>query len=255
MAQSMQQEQHPADSSDIVEEAQWALYEEVMDAAAGARIPFAIGGAFGLATYTGIQRNTKDLDLYVLPPDRARAIDVVSRLGLTDYFDRVPYDRDWIYRATRGGMIVDIIWAMANQRAEVDGWWMSGPLVQLRGRRVKVLPPEAILWDKLYIMQRERCDWPDVLNLLYCEGQKLEWEELLKRLGDDLPLLSGALAVFRWISPGAAAKLPDWLWPAVHLPSDQNGSAPEIVPERVAWLDTRPWFARKPGNSHNGSRR
>src|SRR6185369_2812950 len=113
----------------------------------------------------------KDLDLYVLPSYRARAIDTVTRLGLTDYFEQFPYERHWIYRATLNGMIVDIIWAMANRRFEVDSWWMSGPSVQFRGRTVKVLPAEAILRDKLYIMQRDRCDWPDVMNLLYFAGQ------------------------------------------------------------------------------------
>ena len=77
-----EQEQHSADTAEVVEEAQWALYERVMDAAAREDIPFAIGGAFGLAIYTGVARNTKDLDIYVLPGDRERAIDVVSRLGL-----------------------------------------------------------------------------------------------------------------------------------------------------------------------------
>ena len=204
----------------MIYDAQWALYEKVMDAAVQSDIPFAIGGAFGLATYTGITRNTKDLDLYILPRDRERAIDMVSRLGLTDYFEQAPYERHWIYRATLDGVIVDIIWAMANRRADVDSWWMSGPSVQLHGRTVKVLPAEAILWDKLYIMQRERCDWPDILNLLYSAGQTLAWEEVLRRLEDDVPLLAGALAVFRWISPGEAAKLPDWLWSAARLPAE-----------------------------------
>ena len=251
----LSQERHPADSTNVVDEAQWALYESVMDAAAQANIPFAIGGAFGLATYTGLTRNSKDLDLYVLPSDRARAIDVVTMLGLTDYFDQLPYQRHWIYRGTLNGTIVDIIWAMANRRSQVDSWWMSGPSVQLRGRTVKVLPAEVILRDKLYIMQRERCDWPDILNLLYFAGQELDWEELLKRLGEDLPLLSAALGVFRWLSPGMAARFPDWLWDAVRLPAHQINSGPEIMPERVAWLDTRPWYAQRSGDSDNGSRR
>src|SRR5262245_15222805 len=118
---------HPADSTNIVDEAQWGVYEKVMDGLAGAGVPFALAGAFGLAIYTGCHRNTKDLDLCVLPADRQAAIDVVTRLGLTDYFDQLPYERHWIYRSITAGVIVDIIWAMANQRSDVDSWWMSGP--------------------------------------------------------------------------------------------------------------------------------
>ncbi len=246
-------EQHPADSADMVDEANWELYENVMDACALAGITFALGGAFSLATYTGITRNTKDLDLYVLPCDRARAIDVVTGLGLKDYFDEAPYERHWIYRAHQNDTIIDVIWAMAIKRAEVDTWWMSGPSVQLRGRTVKVLPAEAILLDKLYIIQRERCDWPDVLNLLYSHGQKLDWKDVLKHLGDDVPLLSGALSVFRWLSPGVAARFPEWLWSSVHLPAEHNKSGADILPERAAWLDTRPWYAQKAGDGESGS--
>ena len=246
------EQEHPADAANAIDDAHWALYESVIDAAAQADIPFALGGTFGVSTYTGVARNTKDLDLYILPPDRHRAIEAVTWLGFRDYFDEAPYDRKWIYRATRDGSIVDIIWSMANQRAEVDSRWMCGPSVQLRGRTVKVLPAEAILWDKLYIMQRERCDWPDVLNLLYSAGQNLNWEEVLQRLGDDLPLLTGALAVFRWLSPGVAAGFPGWLWSAVQLPPPPENAGPEIVPERVAWLDTRPWYAQKDGASNKG---
>jgi hypothetical protein len=241
-----EQDQHPAETADIVEDAQWALYESVMDAFVEAQIPFALGGAFGVATYTGLTRTTKDLDLYILPSCREKAIDVVGRLRLADYFDQVPYDRKWIHRATTDGMIVDIIWAMANGRAEVDGWWLSGPSVQLRGRTVRVLPAEVMLWDKLYILQKERCDWPDVLNLLYQRGETLAWSEVVRRLDDDLPLLAGVLSVFRWLSPAVAARLPGWLCTAVNLPAAQAGCDSEIVAEHVRRLDSRPWYAQKP---------
>jgi hypothetical protein len=205
-----------------------------------------LGGAFALATYTGIWRNTKDLDLYVLPRHRNRMVALLRKLGLSDYYDQVPYERHWIYRATEGGVIVDVIWAMANRRAQVDEWWMSGPEVRIRGRLMKVLPADAILWDKLYIMQRERCDWPDVMNLLYAKGADLDWTTVLKRLEDDTPLLAGALSVFRWLSPAVALRLPAWLWGRVNLPPPEQGRLPKINRRRAAFLDARPWYAQQP---------
>ena len=44
---------HPADWSGHIRNCEWQIYEGVMDAAAAARIPFALGGSFALATYTG----------------------------------------------------------------------------------------------------------------------------------------------------------------------------------------------------------
>jgi hypothetical protein len=227
--------------SEKIPEKEWAIYAAVLDEAAKRGIPFAVGGAFAVATYTGCWRNTKDLDLYVLPEHRDRMIAMLGELGLTDYFDTKGYDRWWIYRATKDGVIVDLIWAMANHRAQIDGLWMSGPETTIHGRRVKVLPAEAMLWDKLYIMQRERCDWPDALNLLYAVGPDLDWKMLLARIGDDTPLLAGALTVFQWVAPGRAGKLPAWLRKRFGL-SPRAGASPDYQKPRADLLDRRPWF-------------
>jgi hypothetical protein len=221
---------------------QWRIYRQVIDTAQKARIPFAIGGAFAVATYTGSWRNTKDLDLYVLPEHRDRMIEAVTAAGLRDYYEKAPYDRWWIYRASSDDTIVDVIWAMANHRAHIDELWMSGGEIDLHGYRVKTLPAEAMLWDKLYIMQRDRCDWPDVMNLLYSAGTAIDWEYLLGRIGDDGPLIAGALSVFRWISPGRARELPRWIWDRLGVEAPSQEETPEIVKRRVDLLDTRPWF-------------
>jgi hypothetical protein len=230
--------------SQRIPEKEWAIYATVLDGAAERNIPLAVGGAFAVATYTGSWRNTKDLDLYVLPEHRDRMIQLLTDLGLVDYFDTKGYDRWWIYRSTRDDTIVDVIWAMANHRAHIDELWMSGPEISMHGRRVRVLPAEALLWDKLYIMQRERCDWPDVLNLLYAAGADVDWEYLLGRIGEDIPLMTGALSVFRWLAPGAAEKFPGWLWERVGLApgSPTTTAQPEFEKRRADLLDRRPWF-------------
>jgi hypothetical protein len=229
---------------DLIPEKEWALYDAVLRGADERKIPFALGGAFAVAVYTGCWRDTKDLDLYVPPDQRDRMIQLLSDLGMTDYYETAPYDRWWIYRSTRDEIIVDIIWAMANHRQRIDGLWMSGPWVEFRGHRVKVLPAEALLWDKLYIVQRERCDWPDIMNLLYAAGAAIDWERLLGRIGDDAPLLAGILSVFRWLAPERARQLPHWLWGRVGLEAGRAASpdAGDYNPRRARLLDRRPWF-------------
>ena len=228
--------------SGLIPEPEWRVYQPVIDGARERGIDFALGGAFAVASYTGYWRNTKDLDLYVLPQDRDRMAEMLGGLGLTDYYSKVPYDRWWIYRAHKDDTLVDVIWAMANHRAQIDDLWLSGPEVELRGERVKILPAEAMLWDKLYIMQRDRCDWPDVLNLLYFVAADIDWEYLLCRIGEDAVLLAGVLSVFRWISPGRAQALPVWIWERVGLRAPEPGEVPDIDKRRVGLLDTRPWY-------------
>ncbi len=232
--------------SSKIPENEWALYEAVLNGAAEREIPFALGGAFAVATYTGCWRNTKDLDLYVPPEHKERMIQLTRDLGMEDYFATKEYDRWWIYRATRDGSIIDIIWAMANHRQQIDDLWMSGPEITLRGHRLRVLPAEAMLWDKLYIVQRDRCDWQDIFNLLYATGEMVDWNLLLRRIGEDLPLMAGALSVFRWLAPERARRLPSWIWRKVGLGPGSAASADEsddFNKRRVDLLDRRTWFA------------
>jgi hypothetical protein len=222
---------------------QWQVYYPVIQAAREQNIPFALGGAFALAAYTARWRNTKDLDLYVLPSDKERMIASVKDLGLRDYFEKQSYDRSWIYRAHNEDVIVDVIWAMANGNAEVDpGWLDKGILVPVKGETLPVLPIEELIWAKIYVLQPERCDWPDILNLLNAASPLVDWARLIDRLGDDTPLLKGVLTLFNWLSPGRAVQLPPDVWKRLGL--DQTEPYPEELDleSRAKRLDTRPWY-------------
>jgi hypothetical protein len=235
---------------------QWAVFQLVLREARARSITFAAGGALAIATYTGEWRGTKDLDFYVVPSEKDRMIALLGELGLADYYDRAPYDRRWIYRSFIDDVIVDVIWSMANQRSDVDAAWLAeGPYLFIRGERVRILPPEETIWAKLYVMQRDRCDWPDIFNVLYAMPAEIDWERLIRRMEGDVSLLEGLLAVFRWLSPPRAAEIPDWVWKRVC--SDQLRALAATTPEeyRLKLLDTRPWMRVKPyGNGEtNGN--
>lgn len=214
-------EKQVLDLPKLLPKRQWRVYRHVLRSAVGSGIPFALGGAVALGAYTGKFRNTKDIDLYVLPEDRERMIALLTAAGLRDYYSAAPYDREWIYRGTDGHAIVDVIWAMANKRASVDAEWISrAQEVLLDGMTMRILAPEELIWSKLYVMQRERCDWPDILNLLNATRSSVDWEHLKRRVGDDAPLLNGVVSVFSWLSQDSA----------------------RTEPQRANLLDSRPWF-------------
>jgi hypothetical protein len=226
-------------------EPQWTVYREVVRQANAQNVPFALGGAFATAAYTGELRNTKDLDLYILPADRQAMQRAMTNAGLQDLYDRLPYDRSWIYRGSRGDTIVDAIWVMANHRAEVDQDWLDrGREVAIRGMRLRAIPVEELIWSKLYIVQRERCDWGDVLNLLDAQVGSIEWERLLDRMADDTPLLAGAMSVFAWLAPDRAALIPPTVWQRLGLRGPEKAPDPETLRSRADLLDSRPWFIR-----------
>lgn len=226
-----------------IPESQWRVYRRALEEARAAGIPVAFGGAFALAAYTGELRNTKDFDLYILPEDRHAMIQAMTRAGLADYYEQVPYDRAWIYRATQGESIVDAIWAMANLRTLVDEDWLTlGPELDLRGERVRPIPAEELIWSKLYVLQRDRSDWPDVLNLIDALAPRLDWDRLIARIGPDLPLLAAALSLFAWLSPARAARIPQQVWGAVGARPPEPAPERHVSRARADLLDSRPWF-------------
>jgi hypothetical protein len=197
----------------------------------------------GLAGYTGRWRNTKDLDLYILPRDREAMVAALSNIGFSDYFSRRPYDPGWIYRSIRKNIIVDIIWSMANRRARVDELWFErARAVTIREETLHLVPPEELLWCKLYILQRDHCDWPDIFNLLQAVGAQLDWKHMLARAEEDVPLLRAALTIFDWICPGRAAELPPWLRKQLGLESLKRRRE-QCQRDRIKLLDSRNWFA------------
>ena len=228
---------------------QWEIYRAALETVREAGVPFMLGGGFALATYTGRWRDTKDIDFYIKPENRGTVVDALSKAGFGDYFSRLPYDRGWIYRSTRNEVIVDIIWSMANRRAAVDDeWFERAGTVVLRGEKLLVLPREEFMWCKLYILQRDHCDWTDLFSLLYVDAEQIDWEHLLDRLGEDEPLLKALLTVYGWLCPGETLRLPERLCEKLSMPRRPQAPAPPRT-DRIRLLDSRCWFAalREPG--------
>jgi hypothetical protein len=225
-----------------VPEHQWEFYDDVLDAARRTGQPFALGGALAWATYCGHYRNTKDIDLYVPMDRRQYFIDAVTKAGALDYYNTLAYDRGWIYRSTRDGCIADLIWAMANYVRPIDEDYFNGETkLSLRGNVYGVLPAEELILNKLYIMNRTRCDWFDVFNLVYMTNGALDWDRVISKMGEDRILLSSALRVFAWLCPGRVRLFPADLWKKLEM-AKPAGDGPDIVGERVNYLDSRPWF-------------
>ena len=226
-----------------VPETEWSVYSVAIHALRNAGLKFMLGGGFAFAAFTGRWRDTKDIDFYIEPGDREAAAAVLAKAGFSDYYSRRAYDRKWIYRSTKSGVIVDLIWAMANQRAQVDGSWLArSACLTIRGETLPVLPIEEMVWCKLYVVQRDRCDWTDVFNLLAAVGEQMDWELLVERLGEDVPLLRGLLSVYSWVCPECALKLPWRLWRRLGL-KQPPAATRATTRRRAKLLDSRAWFA------------
>lgn len=220
----------------FLETEEWNALAEITNLAQEAGIQTLVGGALGLAAYMPLQRRTKDLDFYVRPSDREAMERLLRKAGFTDLYEREPYDRGWISRSFRREVIVDIIWSFANYLTEVDdAWFQHGPFIPSGPKdelMLQVMPPEELIWAKLFVFQRTRCDWPDLLNLLYYMHGRLDRERLRLRLGPHAPLFTALEELFHWICK----------------------DPPTFDKERVALLDSRDWFlpaiTNRPPPSH-----
>lgn len=238
----MLNEQFSVNWNELIPKTEWDLYTPVIFEARGAGIDFVLGGGLAFCEYSGRLRNTKDVDLFFLPEDRDRLVKILGHHGWTDYYDHKSYDRTWIYRGFRAGLILDLIWSLPNHRGDVTPEWLTGAnKVEIHGTEMRLLSLEDLVWSKLYVMQRERCDWPDIFNMLNASAEHVNWEYLMERLGPDTALFGGVLAAYRWLCPVQAANLPEWVWERCGLITNlkQDYCADGA---RADLLDTRDWF-------------
>lgn len=181
------------------------FYGQFLDALEAASVEFMVGGAFGLSVLAGIERDTKDFDLMLRPRDVERALEAARAAGF-----RADYAfTHWIAKVHLGDHFIDLIYRAGNGLCEVDdGWFAHAPHAEVLGRRVRLCPAEEMMWQKAFIMERERFDGADVLHLLRRRAASLDWPRLLQRFGPDWRVLLSHLVLFGYVYPAMRGNIP-----------------------------------------------
>jgi Uncharacterised nucleotidyltransferase len=175
---------------------------EIMDQA---KIPFLLGGAYAFGYYTGITRHTKDLDLFVRPADIRTTLSAFAAAGhRTDLLFS-----HWLGKVFHGNDFVDIIFSSGNGLCPVDEEWFTHAVpAEVLGAKVRLVPAEEMIWQKAFIMERERFDGADVNHLIRARGQQLDWNRLLARFGAHQRVLLGHLIFFGFAYPDDRDSVP-----------------------------------------------
>ena len=92
------------------------VYVLALQALHRAGVEFLIGGAHALAPYTGIVRDTKDLDVFLRRQDCERGLAVLADAGFTTELT-FPH---WLGKAYAGDRFIDLIYSAGNGVAAVD---------------------------------------------------------------------------------------------------------------------------------------
>jgi hypothetical protein len=184
------------------------FYRQVLRALNADGIPYLVGGAFAFAHYTGIHRDTKDLDLFIRRADYERVETTLAKFG---YHTELTFPH-WLAKAHCGDIFVDLIFNSGNGLSPVeDDWFRHGSPSEVLGEPVLVCPAEETLWTKAFIMERERYDGADVAHLLKARAGEMDWMRLRDRFGAHWRVLLSHLVLFGFIYPGERSLMPPWL--------------------------------------------
>lgn len=192
-----------------------------------AEIPFVVGGAYALHTYTGLYRVTKDLDVFLRRSDVERALDALADVNFrTEMLDPV-----WIAKAyASNDFFADLIFSSGNGVAEVDElWFQRASSHPIHGMQVLVAPPEEMIWSKAFVCERERYDGADLNHIVLACGKELDWGHLLYRFNAHWPVLFSHLLMYRFSYPGRQDHVPEWVWQELLRRADEMQNQPQLA--------------------------
>jgi hypothetical protein len=195
----------PAWAADVVPPETIDLYRRVLQGLTEREVPFLVGGAYAMTHHAGIERHTRDLDLFV----RRDTMPAIERAAAAMGLRAEEFSSHWLWKITTDAGYVDLIWSSGNAAAPVDDEWFARSVPsEVFGVPVRLIPAEEMIWSKAYVQERERFDGADVAHILKRRAETLDWEHLLERFGSHWRVLLGHLVTFGFIYPGERHRIP-----------------------------------------------
>ncbi|HZO23025.1 MAG TPA: nucleotidyltransferase [Steroidobacteraceae bacterium] len=184
------------------------FYVHTMSILNEAGLDYLVGGGHALEHYTGIERQTKDFDIFVRRDDYERIMRVLDDAG---YHTDLTFPH-WLGKASCEHGYIDVIFNSGNGVTVVDdAWFQHAAAAQVFGVPARICPAEEIIWSKAFVMERERYDCADIMHLLLTCATRLDWPRLVGRFGAHWRVLFSHLSVFGFVYPSERARIPDWV--------------------------------------------
>ncbi|RBL91800.1 hypothetical protein DF182_04130 [Chitinophaga flava] len=204
-----------------------AFYKEALTFLNESGADYMLGGAYALFYYTGIYRNTKDLDIFCKSTEYTKILQCFAtkegyRVELTDV--------RWLAKVFKGVYFLDIIFDTVNNICRVDdSWYKYTVSTSFEGVPVKLMAPEELVWCKIYVQNRERYDGADINHILL-RWKNLDWERILSRLNQHWHLLLAQLLIFQFVYPADYPNIiPRWLFDELMARAHQQYELPVAV--------------------------
>lgn len=177
-----------------------------MDTLSHRGIPYLVGGTYAMAHHTGIDRPTKDLDLFLRRRQILHALAALQGVGFRAELTHPHF----LGKVFDGASFVDLIFSSGNGSCPVDSEWFAyGVEGRLFDLPVSYCPIEETIWSKAFVMERERFDGHDVAHLVRAAGDRLDWPRLVRRFGNHWRVLLAHLVLFGFIYPDRRDSIPE----------------------------------------------
>src|SRR6476619_880473 len=181
------------------------FYRRTLHVLSDASVPFLVGRSHAFLEYTGIVRNTKDFDLFLRRDDLDRAMEALQAAG---YRTELTFPH-WLGKAWQHEDFVDLVFSSGNGVCQVDdGWFDNAVETQVLCMPVKIVPSEELLWQKSFVMERERYDGADIMHLLRTCAEAIDWARLMQRFEKQWQMLLLNLVLFGFVYPSERHRIP-----------------------------------------------
>jgi hypothetical protein len=195
-------------SDTLVDPKSRAFYVQSMELMRDGGLPFLVGGAYAFARYTGIERHTKDFDVFIHREDFPKAKKIFEAAG---YECELTFSH-WLGKALKGEDFIDLIFSAGNGVAVVDELWFDYAVESVVfDVEVKLIPAEEMIWSKGLIMERERFDGADVAHVILATGDRMDWRRLIDRYAEHWRGLYAHLVLFGFFYPSKRSQVPPWV--------------------------------------------
>lgn len=185
-----------------------AFYGRALDELLKLGTPFFVAGTYAVSAYTGISRQTKDLDIFCKAGDFLHILNHFNDMGYRIQVE----DERWIGKVFDDKAFFDVIFASSNGTMPIgEQWFEHARHGQVLGKPAMLIGPTELVWSKCFIQNRDRFDGADVAHLILKAHDQIDWRRLLDYMEVHWEVLLIHLLNFRWVYPTERDKVPDWL--------------------------------------------
>jgi hypothetical protein len=188
-----------------------AFYDKLLSTLIKKKIQFMIGGTFAFSAYTGVERDTGDIDIKIPYEDHPTVLKTLTEAGYRPELAEI--ELGWLAKVyDEKGYYTDLIFGERNGLYKVERAWLTRATEgTVLGHRVLLEPVEEMIRSKSYVQNRHRHDGGDVVHLLLRQGKRVDWKELMSKMAPHWELLMGHVLTFLFVYPSEREVIPKWV--------------------------------------------